>query len=408
MKNLKQNISTLILIILIITFISIFIIVRVFIIMPKRSKIEDGKKEISKLLKQQEGQSELLDKINVYKDGLYSLSLVLDARKNIKSGSDEENPYLVFDYFQVLNDLRRLLPKDAKALQFQVNNKGLLTMPIESVDYASLGRVLRSFKDADLFTNVLIPSGVQMTKKQEFSANGLPYFKPVYNFVLQAQLNPAFWQDFMPFADVERTAYYAQAIRDLYISGSIEGYNGRYFKPNNSINRAEFFKIALFEFMSNDTISVEEYNDYIDYTDNDWRYKYVKLATKMGLNKEGDYKPEQTITRIEALKTIMKIFKLEPEDVELSNLKDNNLDSESNENTDENADNNKDENRLDFSILDMPFEDVRPDSDIYPIIRLAIDNNLLDKEGRKFRPNENVSRAEVAYWVWKIKFDYLD
>lgn len=389
MNTLRQNLTTIILASLIVFFLLAYLVIRFAVVGPLRADFNEGEQAIKTLVEMQEGQTDLLEKISAYRDGLYSLNLVLEARKNIASGSDEENPYLVFDYTQVLKDLRRLLPKDARVTKFQVNNKGLITLPIESVDYASLGRVLKSFKSSELFKEVKIPSGVQRVPRQ-VKTQWSSYFEYVYTFVLQAQLDPEFWKNPMPFVDVDRHSYYAQAIRDLFISGVIEGYGNSYFRPNANINRAEFFKIALFEFLSNNVISMEEYREYIDLSDRDWHFKYIQLASKMGIA-EGDdvgrFHPDQTITRAEALKTILSLFEITPPEA-------------NDEGEDKEVGNKKPQI--------MPFADVSTKDSIYPIVRLAIDNHLLDNVDRELKPSQSASRAEVAYWVWKLKFDYLN
>jgi len=144
-KSKPYNFSTILLASLIAFFILLYIIIQLLVLRPLKNDVEAGQAEIDTLKAAQEDQTELLDQINTYRDGLYALNLVLEARKNVMSGSDEENPYLVYDFNQVLNDLRRLLPRDARVTKFQINNKGLVTLPIESIDYASLGRVLKSF-----------------------------------------------------------------------------------------------------------------------------------------------------------------------------------------------------------------------------------------------------------------------
>lgn len=382
-------------------FILFLFVARVFALRPLNNQFEEGDARINELLAVQTDQQELLDQINEYRNGLYALDLVLDARKNVINGYDEDNPYLVFDFTQVLDDLRRLLPKDAKVTKFQVNNKGLVTLPVESIDYASLGRVLKSFKDKGhdreavdegviipkMFKEVKIPSSVQRTPRQ-VTSGWKRWFENVYSFVLQIELDPKFWQDPMPYPDVSPYSYYSQAVRDLTIAGTIEGYPDGYFRPNKAINRAEFFKVALFEFLSNDIISIEEYKKYIDLSEKDWHYQYIQLASQMGIaegDKVGRFHPDQEISRLEALETILKIF-----DMELV----------------------KDEENNDDKPLILPFTDVTPQDDNYPVVRTAINNGFfsnafLKENSYELKSDQSVTRAEIAYWVWKLKFDFL-
>lgn len=381
----KLHFNTYLLASLIVFFALAYLITQFAVYRPLKNDVEAGKTKIAELKSLQENQTELVDQINKYRDGLYALNLVLEARKNVISGSDAENPYLVYDFNQVLNDLRRLLPRDARVTKFQVNNKGLVTLPIESIDYASLGRVLKSFKDSELFSEVKIPSGAQRTPRQVQSGYSR-YFEYVYGFTLQSVLDPVFWQNPMPFPDVSASDYYAQAIRDLVIAGTIEGYPDGFFRPDNPMNRAEFFKVALFEFLSSDKITINEYKQFIDSSDKDWHYQYIQLASQMGIaegDEVGRFHPDQTISRIEALKTLFKIF-----DVKI----------------DEQQPTADGEEVKKFA---LPFSDIASDSEYYDLIRMASAKGLLDNAGTTFNPTKPVTRAEITYWTWKLKFDYL-
>ena len=379
-----------------------YLIVRIGVVRPLQNEFNQNNQKIGELKAVQENQADLLKQIKEYRSGLYALNLILEARKNVINGSDKENPYLVYDFTQVLNDLRRLLPRDARVTKFQVNNKGLVTLPIESVDYASLGRVLKSFKDrsyniwmadddplvdSKMFSEVKIPSGAQRTPKQVIEG-WKQYFENVYSFVLQASLNPEFWQNPMPYPDVDPFAYYAKAIRDLTIAGTIEGYPDGLFRPDSPINRAEFFKVVLFEFLANDKITIEDYKKYVDLSDTDWHYQYIQLASQMGIA-EGDavgrFHPDQQISRIEALKTILTIFNVEIKDMETLTA----------------------EAESSGKPLILPFVDITTRNTNYPIVRAALSEGLLDNEESELKPGEPATRAEVAYWTWKLKFDYL-
>jgi hypothetical protein len=224
---------------------------------------------------------------------------------------------------------------------------------------------------------------------QKTDEYGRTYFEYVYSFILQATLDPAFWQNTMPFADINPHEYYAQAIRDLFISGAIEGYAKHLYKPDQSINRAEFFKIALFEFLSSNVITINEYQKYLDLSKDDWYYQYVQLASKMGIA-EGDnvgrFHPDQTVSRIEALKSLLTIFKV-------------NIVDPSKDEVD--ADGNK-------KPVIMPFQDITSDDKDYPIVLTAVRAGLLDNLKFNFGKTNPASRAEVTYWLWKLKFDYLN
>jgi len=216
------------------------------------------------------------------------------------------------------------------------------------------------------------------------------YFEYIYGFTLQAVLDPIFWQNPMPFPDVDSRAYYAPAIRDLVIAGTIEGYPDGFFRPDQPVNRAEFFKMALFEFLSNDTISIGEYKQYIDLSEKDWHYQYIQLASKMGIA-EGDnvgrFHPDQAISRIEALTTLLTIFGVEISDPQPT------LD--------------EDGETVMAKEFALPFKDVDSASKYYRVVKTAYAEGLLDNVGNELQPEKSVTRAEIAYWAWKLKFDYL-
>lgn len=340
-------------------------------------QFDEQQSQIESLRDQQSSRTDLLDDINAYRDALYALDLVLIAREDVISGFDEDNPYLVFDYNRVLDDLRRLLPKDARTTRFQVTPKGLLTLPIESVDYASLGRVLKRFKDSELFTEVYIPSGMQRVPKQIREGDTIR-IENVYTFTLQAQLSPEFWQEFIPFPDVPLDAYYLQAVRDLVIAGSVTGYPDGLFRPDQPINRAEFFKIALFEGLSNGDLTIEQFEDFSDIGQAEWHYQYAQLAQQLGLTSidaNGRFYPDQFMTRLEAITMMQELF-----DVEL--LEDVNAD-----------------------LLPVAYQTL--DDSIQRILATAIEDGLLDPFDDQFDPYANASRAEMTYFMWRLKMDYL-
>jgi len=393
---IRQKLTAILLGTLIAIFALTYLVVNFGMYRPAKAKFDEGTQTLKTLKAEQAGKSELVTQIDEYRQGLYALSLLLDARQNVLSGSNPDNPYFVFDYYQVLQDLRRLLPPSARASQLQVNSKGLITIPIESTSYKMLGFVLRLFKDSDLFTEVKIPAGAQivLSTSQPDTATQTDYGfdlpvappMPVYTLTLQATLNPDFWKNRIPFADVDPKASYANAIRDLYIAKAIEGYrigDDFLFKPEQAINRAELLKIALFQSLRNDQLDYGEYQQYQDLSQEDWFYKAVQVASKMGVaegDSTGRFHPEDTTSRLEALKMLLHIFSVPADEPAVT--------------TDQNAE-------IPKPIMN-PFSDVSDKDDFYPVIRTGIRNGLFANPNGEFKPEEPVTRAEVAYWTWKL------
>lgn len=112
------------------------------------------------------------------------------------------------------------------------------------------------------------------------------------------------------FSDVPETHEHYAAILWLEGRGVIQGYEDGTFKPDQEVTRAEALKIVLL----GSGIEVPEVIgfDEIYYSDialTDWFTKYVVKATDMEIVKgydDGNFKPDQTINLAEALKIIMQ------------------------------------------------------------------------------------------------------
>lgn len=110
----------------------------------------------------------------------------------------------------------------------------------------------------------------------------------------------------------------SKEIQDFISRGYINGYEDGTFKPDNSITRAEFVKIAnnYFGFKNKGN---EEFSDV---NSNDWFYNDICIAQKEGyINGYGDgsFKPDKTITREEAAKIITSIKNREDIDIDKIN-----------------------------------------------------------------------------------------
>jgi hypothetical protein len=108
---------------------------------------------------------------------------------------------------------------------------------------------------------------------------------------------------------------FQEAIEYAQVSGIVNGYPDGTFKPDNSINRAEFTKILIeAKFTANDYDNchlklLEIYSDM--QTDDHWYNKYVCLATAKGLVKgypNGSFRPDAKINFAEAAKIIANTY----------------------------------------------------------------------------------------------------
>jgi hypothetical protein len=112
------------------------------------------------------------------------------------------------------------------------------------------------------------------------------------------------------FPDVPATHPHIEGIEYGQANGILDGYGDGLFRPNQSINRAEFTKIvmnALFK------AEISGGNCFPDVTD-DWFAPFVctaKLKTILGGYPDGTFKPGQTISFAEAAKIIVNAFNIE-------------------------------------------------------------------------------------------------
>ena len=122
-----------------------------------------------------------------------------------------------------------------------------------------------------------------------------------------------FWCETNAYSDVAAGSWYNIAVSTLSNMGILGGYEDGTFRPNASITRAEFAKIAVSFF---DWGSVHAVNGFSDVRDSAWYANYVAVAAELGLI-EGYggsvFRPEATITRAEACTIINRTLGRTPD-----------------------------------------------------------------------------------------------
>jgi len=117
------------------------------------------------------------------------------------------------------------------------------------------------------------------------------------------------------FIDVDVTHPYFHSIADLHQSDIIDGYevNGaRFFRPRQSINRAEALKIL----MLSAGIELDQSNagsQFPDVPGSAWFTDYVRTASERGIVKgyaDGKFYPEAKVTRAEFVKMLIESFEV--------------------------------------------------------------------------------------------------
>ena len=122
-----------------------------------------------------------------------------------------------------------------------------------------------------------------------------------------------FWSETNAYSDVAAGSWYNIAVSTLSNMGILGGYEDGTFRPNASITRAEFAKIAVSFF---DWADVYAVNSFVDVRDSAWYANYVAVAAELGLI-EGYggnvFRPDATITRAEACTIINRTLGRAPD-----------------------------------------------------------------------------------------------
>lgn len=118
--------------------------------------------------------------------------------------------------------------------------------------------------------------------------------------LLTDETRESYWSQSSGFTDVASGAWYNNAVSTLTRAGILDGYEDGSFRPNASITRAEFTKIAVSFFKHAGGASSNPFNDV---PDSAWYAEFVKAAAELGLidgYEDGTFRPNAPITRAEA------------------------------------------------------------------------------------------------------------
>lgn len=116
------------------------------------------------------------------------------------------------------------------------------------------------------------------------------------------QLNKMDTISVKPFSDVEIDTWYATYIEAAKTAGVLEGYSDGTFKPNQAISRVEALKILL---VASRKDLAAEVSTFTDTAESDWYAMYINYAKAKGLIQgyaDGSFGPNKQITRGEFAK----------------------------------------------------------------------------------------------------------
>ncbi len=165
---------------------------------------------------------------------------------------------------------------------------------------------------------------------------------------------------------------YQEAITNLASQGVIQGYPDGTFRPENTVNRAEFLKMAITG--SGKTIEtktlIQGKKIFKDVSDQNWFSPYVKKAVMEGWIEgynDQTFRPGNEVTKAEALKILGKI-----------------------------------QNWQLLSVTEKPFIDASIDSWFTPYAQYAKNQGYIRKSRTLF-PGKKLNRGEIADLIYKTK-----
>jgi len=173
---------------------------------------------------------------------------------------------------------------------------------------------------------------------------------------------------FAAFSDVTSSHKNYDAILYLQENNIINGYSDGTFKPDNTVNRAEFLKIILEG--SNIRLNITENTPFSDVDNNAWYAPYLKKAYDEGWidgYPDGTFKPAQEINKVEALKIVGEVQNW----------------------------------NLPETITNQPFDDVYKTTWYSAYVFYAKTNNFLEETGNLYNPADFMTRGGISEVIYR-------
>ncbi len=172
---------------------------------------------------------------------------------------------------------------------------------------------------------------------------------------------------FAAFSDIPASSPDYEAINFLQENGILQGYSDGTFRPDQSVNRAEFLKIILEG--SQIPATSEKTLPFTDINQNAWYTSYIHTAYDLGViegYEDGSFRPNQTINKAETLKILGKVQNWPVKSF----------------------------------ITVQPFDDVYKTAWFTPYIDYAKSQNYLTETGPLFFPENLMTRAGISSIIY--------
>lgn len=153
----------------------------------------------------------------------------------------------------------------------------------------------------------------------------IPMGSQSYSLVLSSQSESLLTGE-LSFSDTEEGAWYYPYVETLFQSGIIEGYPDNTFRPDDSIDRAEFIKLVVLASNNECDANCPTNINFNDVPNNTWFHPYVKAAVNRGWidavpdDGTNNFRPGDNINRAEAVKIISLAMEDSGDDCEVDSL----------------------------------------------------------------------------------------
>ncbi len=169
------------------------------------------------------------------------------------------------------------------------------------------------------------------------------------------------------FVDIKDDYKYFNELKYFKENNIISWFLDKTFRPNNNITRIEALKIML---LANNISPIKDLESvFSDIKTNTWENTYVNawIENKVVSLDNKRFYPFRNVSRVEALKIILTLWEIDLENQEFN----------------------------------ISFEDVSELDWFYKYVNYAVNNNLFENIWEKFEPNKPLTREEMIYILYK-------
>ena len=257
--------------------------------------------------------------------------------------------------------------EDENGASFEDYFDGLVNLSLNNEDVGELSQERLSADDFKGGSVKLSIKGLNPGKAKLKIAYGEDVFYSDWFEVVEPEEEEEPAEVISSFSDVPQDHSNYKSIKYLASNGVISGYSDGTFKPDEVVTRAEALKFILEGIDAGIEISDLSFNDV---SGGDWFYKYVSTASLRAIVSgydDGSFKPGNVVTRAEFMKILLTAI----------------------------------DANLPGSLNEDPFKDVAEDDWFAPYFQYAKDENIIDS-GLRAWPMAGMKRSDVAEAMYRV------